>query len=60
MALLIRPLKGTVRGYLNVPEYPASWIKDACALRRLGHPWNIPIKQGYRLSLQRSLYKSGP
>jgi hypothetical protein len=43
-----------------VPEYPASWIKDACALRRLGHPRNIPIKQGYRLSLQKSLYKSGP
>jgi hypothetical protein len=37
-----------------VPEYPASWIKDACALRRLGHPRNIPIKQGYRLSLQKA------
>jgi hypothetical protein len=43
-----------------VLECPTSWIKDACALRRLGHPRNIPIKQGYKLSLQKSLHKPGP
>jgi hypothetical protein len=32
-----------------VPECPASWIKDACALKRPGYPRNILIKQGYRL-----------
>jgi hypothetical protein len=29
-----------------VSECPASRIKDACALKRLGHPRNIPIKAG--------------
>jgi hypothetical protein len=29
-----------------VSECPASRIKDACALRRLGPPRNIPIKAG--------------
>jgi hypothetical protein len=40
-----------------VSECPASWTKDACALRRLCHPRNIPIKQGYKLSLQKSPHK---
>jgi hypothetical protein len=29
-----------------VSECPASRIKDACALRCLGSPWNILIKAG--------------
>jgi hypothetical protein len=28
---------------------PASCVKDACALRHLVYPQNIPIKQGYKL-----------
>jgi hypothetical protein len=60
IALLIQPLKGTIRGYLWVTECPASQCKDACTLRHLDYPQNIPIKEGYRLSLQKSHYKSSP
>jgi hypothetical protein len=30
---------------------PTSRCKDACALRHLDYPRNIPIREGYRLSL---------
>jgi hypothetical protein len=43
-----------------VPDCPTSQCKDACTLRHLDYPRNIPIKEGYRLSLQKSCYKSGP
>jgi hypothetical protein len=42
-----------------VPECPKSQCKDACTLRHLDYPRNIPIKEGYRLSLPKSYYKSG-
>jgi hypothetical protein len=34
-----------------VPECPTSRCKDTCTLRHLDYPQNIPIKEGYRLSL---------
>jgi hypothetical protein len=43
-----------------VPERPTSRCKDAYAHRHLDYPQNIPIREGYRLSLQKSYYKSGP
>jgi hypothetical protein len=43
-----------------VPERPTSRCKDVYALRHLDYPQNIPIREGYRLSLQKSYYKSGP
>jgi hypothetical protein len=37
-----------------------SRCKDVYALRNLDYPQNIPIREGYRLSLQKSYYKLGP
>jgi hypothetical protein len=57
IALLIWPLKGTVRGYLQVPECLSSQDKDVYALAYPDYPQNIPIKGGYRPSLQKSYYR---
>jgi hypothetical protein len=38
-----------------VPECPTSWDKDACALKRPSYPRNIPLKQGYRLIIEKPL-----
>jgi hypothetical protein len=43
-----------------VPECPTSQCKDVYALGHLDYPQNIPIREGYRPSLQESYYKSGP
>jgi hypothetical protein len=42
IALLICPLKGTVRGYLYVPECLPPRNKDVYALRNPEYPQNIP------------------
>jgi hypothetical protein len=60
IALLIWPLKGTVRGYLYVPECPLSSGKDVYALWYSDYPQNIPTRGGYRPSLQKSLLQTRP
>jgi hypothetical protein len=60
IALLIWPLKGTVRGIYRHTSDPRPLGKDVYALKYPDYPQNILTREGYRPSLQKRLLQTRP